>query len=612
MINDALQSRRYVIAGIMSAVIVLYVLRLFTIQIIDTKYKNGAESNAFLKKTQFPPRGLIYDRKHTLLVYNKPAYDIALIMREIRDLDTLSFCKALNIDKQAFINRIEEIKDRKKNPNYSSYTPQLFMTQLSTADIATIQQSMYKYPGFYIQNRTLREYAFPFAGHVLGNIGEVSQKKIDNDDYYKQGDYAGRDGIEYTYEEQLRGEKGVEILLRDAKGRIKGKYENGKEDIAPKAGENLTLTLDAQLQTLAEKLFTGKMGSVVAIEPSTGEILAMVSNPSFNPSILVGRQRSKNYMELVHDPTKPLLNRATQAQYPPGSSFKTLEALVLQQMGGINEHTMYSCNGPESSPIRCTHHHGSPVSLLSAIEESCNPYFWNAFKTTLEKDGYGKKNVFFRNNYDEWVDRVKSFGLGEKFKDGDIYEQSRGYIPSQKFYNKVYRAETGWRAITIRSNSIGQGEVLATPLQMANLMAAIANEGHYITPHLNKCDSMLKKVHYCKVDKKYFPIVFEGMARVFESGTAKGSKIPGLDMCGKTGTADNSHGKPHSIFVGFAPRVHPKIAIAVVVENAGFGATYAAPIFSLLVEQYLRGKIERKDLQEKITNIVTNSNVQER
>jgi penicillin-binding protein 2 len=601
-----------VIAGIMSAVIVLYVLRLFTIQIIDTKYKNGAESNAFLKKTQFPPRGLIYDRKHTLLVYNKPAYDIALIMREIRDLDTLSFCKALNIDKQVFINRIEEIKDRKKNPNYSSYTPQLFMTQLSTADIATIQQSMYKYPGFYIQNRTLREYAFPFAGHVLGNIGEVSQKKIDNDDYYKQGDYAGRDGIEYTYEEQLRGEKGVEILLRDAKGRIKGKYENGKEDIAPKAGENLTLTLDAQLQTLAEKLFTGKMGSVVAIEPSTGEILAMVSNPSFNPSILVGRQRSKNYMELVHDPTKPLLNRATQAQYPPGSSFKTLEALVLQQMGGINEHTMYSCNGPESSPIRCTHHHGSPVSLLSAIEESCNPYFWNAFKTTLEKNGYGKRNIFFRNNYDEWVDRVKSFGLGEKFKDGDIYEQSRGYIPSQKFYNKVYRAENGWRAITIRSNSIGQGEVLATPLQMANLMAAIANEGHYITPHLNKCDSMLKKVHYCKVDKKYFPIVFEGMARVFESGTAKGSKIPGLDMCGKTGTADNSHGKPHSIFVGFAPRVHPKIAIAVVVENAGFGATYAAPIFSLLVEQYLKGKIERKDLQEKITNIVTNSNVQER
>ena len=612
MINDTLQNRRYVISIIMSAVIVVYILRLFTIQIIDSKYKNGADSNAFLKKTQFPPRGLIYDRKHTLLVYNKPAYDIALIMREIRELDTLSFCKALKIDKQFFINRIAEIKDHKKNPGYSSYTPQLFMSQLGIEDIATIQQSMYKYPGFYIQSRTLREYAFPYAAHVLGSIGEVSRQKIEADDYYNQGDYAGRDGLEHTYEEQLRGEKGVEIMLRDAKGRIKGKYENGKEDIAPKAGQNLTLTLDAQLQILAEKLLNGKVGSVVAIEPSTGEILAMVSNPSFNPSILVGRQRSKNYMQLVTDPTKPLLNRATQAQYSPGSSFKPLQALVLQQMGGINEHTMYSCNGPQSSPVKCTHHHGSPVSLLSAIEQSCNPYFWNAFKTTVEKDGYGTKNAIFRKNYDEWVDRIKSFGLGSKFTDGDLYEQSRGYIPSQKFYNKVYRSVSGWRAITIRSLSIGQGEVLVTPLQLANVMAAIANEGYYITPHLNKCDSMLKNIHQCKVDKKYFPIVYEGMARVFESGTARASRIEGLEMCGKTGTAENSHGKDHSIFVGFAPRVNPKIAIAVVVENAGFGATYAAPIFSLLVEQYIKGKIERKDLQERITNLVTNSDVQER
>jgi len=596
----------------MSAVIVVYILRLFTIQIIETKYKNGADSNAFLKKTQFPPRGLLYDRKHKLLVYNKPAYDIALIFREIHDLDTMSFCNALNIDKQSFINRIAEIKDYKKNPGYSSYTPQLFMTQLSIENIATIQQSMYKYPGFYIQNRTLREYSFPIAAHVLGSIGEVSQSKIDNDDYYKPGDFAGRDGIEKTYEEQLRGEKGVEILLRDAKGRIKGKYENGKEDIAPKAGQNMTLTLDIQLQLLAEKLLTGKVGSVVAIEPSTGEILAMACSPSFDPSILVGRQRSKNYMQLVHDPTKPLINRATQALYSPGSSFKTLQALVLQQMGGINEHTLFACNGPESYPIRCTHHHGSPVNLMSAVQESCNPYFWNAFKTTIEKNGYGPRNINFRTTYDEWVNLVKSFGLGEKFTDSDIYEQSRGYIPSQKFYNKVYRSEKGWRAITIRSNSIGQGEILASPLQMANLMSAIANEGHYISPHLNKCDSMLKRIHYCKVDKKYFPIVFEAMWRVFEYGTARSSKIEGIDMCGKTGTADNSHGKPHSVFVGFAPRIHPKIAIAVIVENAGYGSTYAAPIFSLLVEQYLKGKITRTDLQERTINTVTNSNVQER
>jgi len=612
MINDTLQKRRYVIAIIMSVVIVIYILRLFSIQIIESKYKEGAESNAFLKKTQFPPRGLIYDRKHTLLVYNKPAYDITLISREIHDLDTLSFCSALHIDKSFFINRINEIKDRKRNPGYSSYTPQIFMTQLNIEDIATIQQSMYKYPGFYIQNRTLREYAFPNAAHVLGNIGEVSQKRIEEDDYYNPGDYAGRDGIEYTYEEVLRGEKGVEILLRDAKGRIKGKYEDGKKDIQAKAGQNMTLTLDIQLQILGEKLMSGKVGSIVAIEPSTGEILAMVSNPAFNPSILVGRQRSKNYMSLLHDPTKPLMNRATQAQYSPGSAFKTIQALVCQQMGGINEHTFFSCNGPESSPIKCTHHHGSPVSLLNAIEQSCNPYFWNAYKSTLEKNGYGAKNIYFRTNYDEWADRVKSFGFGEKFKDGDIYEQVRGYIPTQKFYNKVYRAETGWRAITIRSNSIGQGEVLVTPLQLANAMAVIANEGFYITPHLNKADSMLKKIHYAKVDKKYFPIVNEGMWRVFEFGTGRNYKIPNTSMCGKTGTVQNNHGKDHSLFVGFAPRDKPKIAIAVVVENAGFGATWAAPISSLMMEQYIYGKIDRTELLDRMTSSVTNAYVKER
>lgn len=611
MINDTLQNRKSVIAIIMSAVIVVYILRLFTIQILDTRYKEGAESNAFLKKTQFPPRGLIYDRNHKLMVYNKPAYDIALIMREIRNLDTMSFCKALSIDKRFFISRIEEIKDRRKNPGYSSYTPQVFMSQLGSIDIASIQQSMYKYPGFYIQNRTLREYTYPIAAHVLGSIGEVSQRKIENDEYYKRGDYAGRDGIEYTYEDQLRGEKGVEILLRDAKGRIKGKYENGKEDVAPKAGQNLTLTLDIELQLLAEKLLSGKLGSIVAIEPKTGEILAMASNPTFNPNLLVGRQRSKNYNDLLHDPTKPLMNRATQGQYSPGSSFKTIQALVCQQMGGINEHTLFSCNGPGSSPVKCTHHHGSPVSLLSAIEQSCNPYFWNAFKATIEKNGYGQRNILFRTTYDEWVDRIKSFGFGEKYTDGDLYEQSRGYIPTQKFYNKVYRSEKGWRAITIRSNSIGQGEVLATPLQLANSMAAIANQGYYITPHLHKCDSMLKKIHHCKVDKKYFPVVFEGMWRVFESGTARASKITGIDMCGKTGTVQN-RGKDHAFFVGFAPRVNPKIAIAIVVENAGFGSTYAAPLFSLMVEQYLKGKIERIELLDKTTSTVTNTNVKKR
>lgn len=612
MINDTLQNRRTVISIIITVLILIYIIRLFSLQIIETKYKSGADSNAFLNKTQFPPRGLIYDRNKTLLVYNKPAYDITIIMREIHDLDTIAFCTALNISKQFFIKKVADIKDRSKNHGYSPYTPQVFMTQLNIEDIASFQQSMYKYPGFFIQNRTLREYAFPYAAHVLGNIGEVSQRRIDKDDYYKSGDYAGRDGIEYTYEKALRGVKGYEILLRDAKGRIKGRYEQGRKDIAPKTGENLTLTLDIKLQILGEKLMAGKVGSIVAIEPTTGEILAMVSNPAFNPSILVGRQRSKNYNVLLNDPNKPLMNRATQAQYSPGSGFKTIQALVCQEMGGISEDTRFSCNGPSSYPVKCTHHHGSPVSLLNAIEQSCNPYFWNAFKSTIEKDGYGAKNLIFRTNYDEWVDRIKSFGFGEKFKDGDLYEQSRGYIPTQKFYNKVYKAETGWRALTIRSNSIGQGEILATPLQLANAMAAIANSGFYITPHLQIHDSMKQKIHQTKVDKKYFPIVFEGMSRVFESGTARASRIEGLNMCGKTGTVENSRGKDHSIFVGFAPRDNPKIAIAVVVENAGFGSIYAAPIFSLLVEQYIKGKIERIELQERITNIVTNKNVKER
>ena len=611
MINDTLQNRRFVIAGVITAIVLLYIVRLFSLQILDDRYKEGADSNAFLKKTQYPPRGLIYDRNNTLLVYNKPAYDITLIMREIRDLDTLSFCRALNIDKKFFIKRIAEIKDRKRNYGYSSYTPQVFMTQLSIEDIATIQQSMYKYPGFYIQNRTLREYAFPHAAHVLGSIGEVSQKRIENDSYYKSGDYAGRDGVEYTYENSLRGEKGVEILLRDAKGRIKGKYEDGRMDVAPKAGSNLVLTIDIQLQVLAEKLLDGKIGSVVAIEPKTGEILALVSNPTFNPALLVGRQRSKNYAELVRDPTKPLMNRATQAQYSPGSTFKPIQALVTLELGGINEHTRFSCSGKGSSPIKCTHSHGSPVDILNAIEQSCNPYFWHAFRSTIEKDGYGEKNKNFKHSFDQWREAVMSFGFGHKFEDSDVYEQTRGNIPSEKFYNR-YFGETGWRAMTIRSLSIGQGEILVTPLQLANSMAAIANEGFYVTPHLNKNDTMQKRIHTVKVDKKHFPIVNEGMWRVFEFGTGRRTKIPDVSMCGKTGTVQNNHGKDHSLFVGFAPRENPKIAIAVVVENAGFGATWAAPISSLLMEQYLNGKVARTEMYDHIIMSTTNSDVKKR
>lgn len=595
------------VAIIMIAIAVIYILRLFSLQIVEDKYKKGAASNAFLNKTIFPPRGLIYDRNDSLLVYNKPAYDITFIYREIQNFDTLSFCEDLKITREFFEKRMKEVRNRDKNPSYSSLTPQIFMTQLEIQDVAAVQQSMYKYNGFYIQTRTLREYRYSAGGHVLGSIGEVTPKMIENDDYYDPGDYAGRDGLEYTYEKDLRGEKGVEILLRDAKGRIKGRYEDGAKDIAPKAGTNLKTTIDIQLQLLGEKLLSGKVGSIVAIEPKTGEILAMVSNPTFNPALLVGRERSKNYNMLLNDPLKPLYNRATQATYSPGSTFKTFQALVGLELGGINLDTRFYCNGKGSSPIRCSHSHGSSITLLNAIEQSCNPYFWHTFRSTIEKEGYGHKNANFKKNYNAWRNLIMKFGFGHKFEDSDIYQQSSGNIPSIDYFNRWY-GETGWRALTVRSLAIGQGEVNVTQLQLANATAVIANKGYYITPHLNKADSMLTHKHVLPIDKEYFDIVDEGMWRVSEFGTGRHYKVPGVVVCGKTGTVENNKGKDHAFFIGYAPRENPQIVVAVMVENAGFGATWAAPISSLMMELYLTKKMTRPEMVEEYSRRVINPN----
>jgi penicillin-binding protein 2 len=502
---------------------------------------------------------------------------------------------------------MKEVKNRDKNPSYSSLTPQIFMTQLEIQDVAAIQQSMYKYSGFYIQTRTLREYRYTAGGHVLGSIGEVTPSILEKDDYYNPGDYTGRDGLEYTYEKDLRGEKGMEILLRDARGRIKGKYENGAKDVAPKAGTDLRTTIDIKLQILGEKLLAGKVGSAVAIEPNTGEILAMVSNPTFDPSILVGRQRSANYYKLINDPLKPLYNRSTQATYSPGSTFKSFQALVGLELGGITPSTKFLCSGRGSSPIRCSHSHGSSITLLNAIEQSCNPYFWHTFRQTVEKTGYGHKNENFKKSYDAWRDLTMDFGFGHRFDDTDIYQQSAGNIPSSEFFSKMY-GETGWRALTIRSLSIGQGEITVTPLQLANATAVVANKGYYITPHLNKSDSMLTHRHELPIDKEYFDIVDEGMWRVNEFGTARRYKIPGIVVCGKTGTVENNRGKDHAFFIGYAPRENPKIAIAVVVENAGFGSTWAAPIASFMMEQYLLKSISREAEVEEYSKRVTNPN----
>lgn len=611
MINDRFYKRRFVISGIAIGIVLMYIIRLFYLQVIDQSTKGQADSNALVRQTIYPSRGLIYDRNGELLVFNQPIYEVTITMYDMqkdKQWDTTTFCQCLQITRAEFEERIAEIKDRRKNRGYSRHTPQVFMSQLKKEDIATLQEFQSLFPGIHIQKRTLRDYTYKAAAHVLGSVGEVNQNDIDRDDYYARGDYSGRDGLERTYEKQLRGEKGVEVLMRDSRGRMQGSYQDGELDRTAVAGVDLYTTLDIRLQLLAEELLAGKIGSAVAIEPKTGEILALASNPSWNPKVLVGKERSKNYNALLKDKTKPLLNRATQATYPPGSTFKTIQALVCLEEGGITPNTLYPCSGPGSTPIKCTHHHGSPVALDKAIEQSCNPYFWCAFRDVLQKDGYGKDNEDFRKRYELWRNDVMAFGLGQKFEDTDISEQSAGKIPSAAYFDRCY-GKTGWKAITIRSLSIGQGEILATPLQLANQAAAIANSGYYITPHLNKNDSMRTHRHNLAIAKKHFDVVKDGMHRVMVYGTGRHYAVDSLHMAGKTGTAQNPHGRDHAIFIGFAPVEDPQIAVAVVVENAGFGATWACPVASMMIEQYLTGEVKRRDLRKRIAESVLNESV---
>lgn len=602
MLNDPFYKRKYVIGGIAVAVVLVYIVRLFFLQVIDQSTQEKAENNAQLRQVIYPSRGLIYDRNGELLVANQPIYEVALVVKEMgQDFDTLGFCTALHIDREAFEARMHEMTDHRKNRGYSRFTPQVFMEQLDKEEVAQLQQEQYKYAGVSIRCRTLRDYTYPIASHVLGSVGEVNQNDLERDRYYAVGDYAGRDGIERTYEKQLRGDKGVQILMRDSRGRIQGPYKEGSLDHEAKAGTDLYLSIDRKAQQLAEELLRGKVGSVVAIEPKTGEILVMASAPNWNPGTLVGKERSANYQQLASDPNKPLINRATQAQYSPGSTFKTLQALVGLQEKAITPWTLYPCNGKQSSPIKCTHSHGNLVDLEEGIEQSCNPYFWAMFRDLLQRDGYADGNVLFKQNYTTWRDDILSFGLGQRFEDTDVSEQAAGYVPTVELYNKIYGSK-GWKAITIRSLAIGQGEILVTPLQLANQAAAIANKGYYITPHLNRNDSMKSHIHSTSVDSAYFDVVQTGMARVMSNGTGRWYNVENLQMCGKTGTVENVHGKDHALFIGFAPKDDPKIAIAVAVENAGFGATWACPIGSLIMEQYLTYEIKRKSLYERIAN----------
>lgn len=609
MINDSLYRRKYFIGGIAVLVVFSFIIRLFFLQVIDQSTKEKAENNAQLRQTIYPSRGLIYDRNGELLVANQPIYEVTMVVREMTKVqfDTLGLCGALRITREEFEARMLEMTDRKKNRGYSRYSPQIFMQNLSQEEIAQLQQEKYKYPGIDIRIRTLRDYTYPIASHVLGSVGEVNYNDIERDNYYSVGDYSGRDGIERTYEEALRGQKGVKVLMRDSRGRPQGPYQQGKLDRDAQAGTDLYLSLDIATQQVAEKLLANKIGSIVAIEPQTGEILAMASAPYWDPRELVGKARSANYQKLLNDKNKPLMNRATQAQYSPGSTFKILQALTALQEKCITPNTKYPCNGQSSSPIKCTHDHGSPVDLEEGIEQSCNPYFWALYRDMLQQDGYEDGHVRFKEHYNDWREIVASFGLGEKFTNTDIREQAKGYLPTTEFYNRIY-GQKGWKAITIRSLSIGQGEILVTPLQLANQVAAIANKGYYITPHFNRNDSMKSDVHTTLVDDKYFEVVHRGMARVMTEGTGRWYNIPELQICGKTGTVQNPHGEDHALFIGFAPMDDPKIAVAVAVENAGFGATWACPMATLVIEQYLTGEINRQALYDRMASAnLTNS-----
>ncbi len=591
-------SRKYVIIFIFIAVAFLFAIKLYYLQIVDNKYSSTAKNLVVRTITEYPMRGRIYDRNGKLIVYNDAVYDLMVVPRQVKNLDTNEFCTLLNIDTVFFKKRMA------KAIHYSRYKPSVFIKQLSKEEYARIEEKMYKYKGFFVQRRALRNYNKNIAGHLLGSVGEVNQHDLKKDKYYRQGDYIGKSGIERFYEKLLRGTKGFSMIQVDVHNREKGSYQNGKYDKPAIPGKELTLSIDADLQAYGEKLMQNKIGSIVVIEPKTGEILAMVSSPTFDLSLLGGRQRSKNYNLLLKDPLKPLMNRAVSGTYPPGSTFKMMNALTALHEKAITPATTFTCQGKLSRPIKCTHNHKTPLQLNEAIKQSCNPYFWNVFKRLMEKPSLGGVH----SAYEKWYNDVRSFGFGKKFNT-DIPFEVRGNIPSKAYYDKLYRGS--WNALTIRSLAIGQGEILVTPIQLANLAAIIANKGYYYPPHFLKHaegeDSLMTKYNtkiQTSVEPKYFDIVQNAMRDVFEKehGTAHYYEMDSISQCGKTGTVQNPHGEDHSLFIAFAPLENPKIAISVIVENGGYGSKWAAPIASLLMEKYLTGKVKRKRLEERIMN----------
>ena len=599
--------RKFLLLGLVIFTGIIFVGRLFYLQVFQDESNSLENDNAIRKIYQHPKRGYIYDRNGKLLVANQPTYDVVVIPREVEALDTLMFCSLLDIDKAQFLKSFNRAK------RYSPRLPSIFLAHLSKEDYAFLSEKLRKFKGFYVQKRAVRDYQTEIGANVLGYIAEVNPDNISKDGYYKLGDLIGKQGVEKSYEKELRGKKGVKYIQKDIYNRDIGSYKNGQFDTLPTPGKNITITIDATLQEYGEQLMQNKMGGIVAIEPSSGELLTLVSAPSYNPALLVGRERSKNYTKLYTDSIyRPLFDKALIRMHVPGSPFKTLVALAALQENVITTRETVYCTekyiyGKNRRIMKC-HCGGGYRNLFSGISNSCNSYFAMAFRKTIDK--YNEAS----NGMDIWSSHIKSFGLGN-FLGNDLSVGKKGNIPDGAYYDAWY-PDFKWGPTTILSNSIGQGEILVTPIQLANMTAAIANKGFYYTPHIIKSidDETIDKNFTTKketsIDSTHFEPIIEGMHRVYTKGTASFLKVPGIEICGKTGTAENftkidgikTQLTDHSIFVAFAPKEDPKIAIAVLVENGYYGARWAGRIASLMIEKYLKGEVSLKYMERLVLN----------
>ncbi len=589
-------SRKYIIQLVIIMVGITFLTKLFSIQVLDTKYAQAANSNIINKVIDYPYRGIIYDRNGELIVFNTPQYNLTVIPNDVDKLDTTKFCEVFNLTKEEFNEKMDRSKD------FSYVQPSIFIKMLSNQDLAKVQDYLVDFRGFNIQARTTRAYTKPVLSNALGYVSEISKRQLERDsaDYYQQGDYIGQSGIEAFYEEYLRGRRGVKYKIKNVKGVEKGDFEDGKYDTLSIPGENLTTTIDLNLQEYGKELMEGKAGSIVAIEPSSGEILSLVSGPSYDPNLLTGREYSQNFSTISVDTAKPLFNRPLMAQYRPGSIFKIIQALIALQEGTINRNTYIPC---VMFPMKC-HYHGPGETLVGAITNSCNPYFYNVMKRTVNKGVSEDSYEDTRLGLSSWTDKVKSFGLGEPLGI-DLPNEKRGLVPSVAYYDRAYNNKP-WKYSNIYSIAIGEGENLVVPIQMANFAAIVANRGYYFIPHLVKSigggDQPLpqyREKHFTAVDPQHFEVAVEAMAEVVKSGTGQyRAKLKDIEVCGKTGTVQNDPLPDHSVFIAFAPRDNPKIAVSVYVEDAGQGARAAASIASLMIEKYLLGETQRPNIEE--------------